>query len=160
MLNQPSPTDDFLNRLLPYPCGPRLLELRKELEAHLQEAMEDYLREGMAENEAFQAAVQTLGPMRGLKRHIRRMHHRGGRRKPIQLLAGLSLLLLYPLAVYLVFPHVSVSFPLLLPVLLGGAMLGGLGFGTRMDMLGSKYEPLEDNREFTALFGNGMKYKE
>ncbi|WP_058300409.1 permease prefix domain 1-containing protein [Gorillibacterium timonense] len=160
MANLPNQIDEFLNELLPYPCGPRILELRKELEDHLLEGMEEHLEQGLSKQEAFQAAVVTLGPIRGLKRHIRRIHRHGRRKRPIQLIAGLSLLILYPLALFLFFPNVNFSLVMLLPLLVGVGMLFGAGFGTHMDIVLSKYEPLEDNSDFTALFGNGMKYKE
>lgn len=147
--------DDFLDTLFPYPSTPKRLEMRSELQHHLEDAMDDYAAMGCPEDEALKLAIASLGDVRALRIAIRR--HGRDRSRARRVSAAILAMAVLSLAALQVLP--LTLFLMLATVLVFGYLLA-FGAVIELNVLTNKEERLKDASPLSAMGGLGLRYKE
>ncbi|RCX17657.1 hypothetical protein DFP94_10815 [Fontibacillus phaseoli] len=152
----------LLQVLFPENLNSKTLRLKRNLEHHFQTSIKELTKQGISYSDAFAITLEKLGGTKKINKLIKKSSESFFTSKYFIVLV--SLLLGYPLIVYIIFEIFSIEeFPLLLfiPFLIGIAMLIGKLNAVSLDAKMNRFNDLNKHSDNTTVFsGGGIKYKE
>ncbi|MBA9085159.1 hypothetical protein FHR92_001623 [Fontibacillus solani] len=152
----------LLQELFPENINSKTLRLKKNLENHFQSSVKQLSKQGISYSDAIAITLEKLGGKKKINKLIKKSSESLFASKYFIVLA--SLLLGYPLLVFIVFKIFNIeefSLFLLLPFLIGVAMLVGKLNAVILDAQTNRFSDLNNNSDNTTVFsGGGIKYKE
>ncbi|MNW29480.1 hypothetical protein D3C74_63350 [compost metagenome] len=152
----------LLQELFPENINSKTLRLKKNLENHFQSSIKQLSKQGISYSDAIAITLEKLGGKKKINKLIKKSSESLFTSKYFIVLA--SLLLGYPLLVFIVFKIFNIeefSLLLLLPFLIGVAMLVGKLNAVILDAQTNRFSDLNNNSDNTTVFsGGGIKYKE
>ncbi|MNI35595.1 hypothetical protein D3C73_896230 [compost metagenome] len=152
----------MLQELFPENMNSKTLRFKKNLENHFQTSIKELSKQGVSYTDSIDLTLEKLGGKKKIKKLIKKNSESLITSNYFIVLA--SLLLGYPLIVFVVFKVFSIeefSLFLLLPFLIGVAMLVGKLNAIILDAQTNRFTDLNNNSDNTTVFsGGGIKYKE
>lgn len=152
----------LLYELFPENMNSKVLRLRRAVESQFLASIKELSKQGISQSEAIHITLNNMGGRKKILQLIKKSNTTFFTSKYFILMA--SLLLGYPLIVFIVFQIFSVdefSLLLLFPLLFGIAMLVGKLNAVILDARTNRYDDLNNNSDNTTVFsGGGIKYKE
>ncbi|WP_410770254.1 hypothetical protein [Fontibacillus sp. BL9] len=152
----------LLEGLFPENLNSKTLRLKKNLESHIQTSIKELSKQGVSYTDALAITLEKLGGTKKINKLIKKSSESFFTSKYFIMLV--SLLLGYPLLVYVIFKIFSIeefSLLLFIPFLIGVAMLIGKLNAIVLDAQTNRFNNLNKHSDNTTIFsGGGMKYKE
>lgn len=154
--------EKLLQELFPENINSKTLRLRRNLEEHFQNSIKERSKQGISDTDAIAMTLEQLGGKKKISKLIKRSSESLFTSKYFIVMA--SLLLGYPLFVFIVIIIFSIeqfSLVLLIPFLIGVAMLVGKLNAVVLDAQTNRFSDLNKNSDNTTVFsGGGIKYRE
>ncbi|MBQ4898836.1 hypothetical protein KB559_08305 [Paenibacillus sp. Marseille-P2973] len=153
----------LFQELFPERMNSKTLRLKRALQEHLLKSIKELSKQGISRDKALEKTLEKLGGIDKVKKQIKKSNRKWPLLTSPYAVITISLLLGYPLALWIIFGIFDISnfsLILLLPMLIGVGMFMSKVYVAVFEIQSNRFGTSLELNNASVLAGAGLKYKE
>lgn len=153
----------LFQELFPERMNSKTLRLKRALQEHLLKSIKELSKQGISPDKALEMTLKKLGGIDKVRKQIKKSNRKWPLLTSPYAVITISLLLGYPLALWIIFGIFDISnfsLILLLPMLIGVGMFMSKVYVAVFEIQSNRFGTSLELNNASVLAGAGLKYKE